>query len=213
MITPALKIFATTILILAFGILPNPLLAQENELDGIKLTPSISYVSENWRGNIGFAIGLKITKPVSKRLSLENGLSYFSTGLVNINQNSNTFDGEDRHYNSLILTPNLSYRLAGSTWSKYSAIVRIGPSFKYYRYKDFSSGLLRINPDGTAVAAPGAVINYNEENGFNISLFGALGIDRKISEKLRAGIFIDTYSSRTTPLEYLMPGFCLSFSL
>lgn len=193
--------------------LPRDLFAQDKTSNATFLTPFVSYGSENGRGNIGFSFGIKASKTLSKRVSWDGGLTYFSSNLININQNSTTFTGEDRYYHSVFITPSLSLRMIGKDNSKFIGRLSLGPSLKYYNYKDFRSGLLRVYSDGRVEAAPGATIDYNENNGFNISFYGAMSFDAKISEKLRAGLFLDTYSSSVTPLEHLMPGIQFSIKL
>lgn len=55
-------------------------------------------------------------------------------------------------------------------------------------------------------------VQYYYEKGFNISYYAGVFFDAKITDKLRIGIFLDTYSHAIL-IEHFMPGINAVFKL
>lgn len=191
------------------------LLAQEVQAQ-TTLSPSIAYVSENHIENMGMAIGLTVSKPIYKRFLIDLGATYFSTGIIDLNTNKIMFKGEQRYYHSFFITPSVGYRIVGKQDSRFSVKFSVGPSIWYYSYKEFNSGKFTIyldNDGNVQDIVPKSDIIYSQDKGVNISLYGGLSIESKITERFKLGAFLDTYSSENTGLEHLMPGIHASFKL
>ncbi len=169
------------------------------------------YGTENNWGNTAFFGGVNLSKPVKKHIFLELGITRFTTDIYNVYKAKPTnIDNEDRKYNAWFLTPAVNYTL-GNTNSFINFSIKIGPSLKYYNYKEFGGALIRIYPDGRKEAVEGT-LKYIDSNGFNISLYNSINFSAKITPKLRAGIFLDTYSN-LIPIEHFMPGINAIFKL
>lgn len=175
------------------------------------LNTFIGYGTEDNQGNTAFFGGLTLSKPVTKHIFLEAGITRFTTDIYNVYKAKPTnFDGEDRKYNARFLTTDANYTF-GNKQSFLNASIKIGPSLKYYNYKVFSNAAVRVYPDGRKEVVPGT-LKYEEKNGFNLSLYNSVSFDAKITAKLRAGVFLDVYSSLIF-IEHFMPGINAVFKL
>lgn len=68
-----------------------------------------------------------------------------------------------------------------------------------------------VYPDGRREPVPGT-IQYYYGKGFNISLYSSVSFDAKVTNKLRVGVFLDTYSYEI-PIEHFLPGINVVFKL
>ncbi len=182
-----------------------------NTKNNLYLNTFAGYGTENNWGNTAFFAGVTLSKPVTKHLFLEGGLTRFTTDIYNVYKAKPTsIDNEDRKYNAWFLTTNANYTF-GKKQSFLNASIKIGPSLKYYNYRVFGGALIRVYPDGRKEAVEGT-LKYNDKKGFNISLYNSISFDAKITPKLRAGVFLDSYSSLIF-LEHFMPGINAVFKL
>jgi len=171
----------------------------------------IGYGTENNWGNTAFFAGIILSKSIKKHIFLEAGLTRFTTDIYNVYKAKPTsIDNEDRKYNAWFLTPAINYTF-GNKQSFINASIKIGPSLKYYNYRVYGGSLIRIYPDGRKEAVEGT-LKYNDKKGFNISLYNSVSFDAKITPNLRAGVFLDVYSS-LIPIEHFMPGVNVIFKL
>lgn len=175
------------------------------------LNTFVGYGTENNWGNTAFFAGVVLSKPLTKHIFLEAGITRFTTDIYNVYKAKPTnIDNEDRKYNAWFLTPAVSYTL-GNTSSFINFSIKTGPSLKYYNYREFGGALIRLYPDGRKEAIEGT-LKYIDKKGFNISLYNSVNFNAKITRKLRAGIFLDVYSS-LIPIEHFMPGINAVFKL
>ncbi len=169
------------------------------------------YGTENNWGNTAFFGGVNLSRPVKKHIFLELGITRFTTDIYNVYKAKPTnIDNEDRKYNAWFLTPAINYTL-GNTNSLINISIKIGPSLKYYNYREFGGALIKIYPDGRKEAVEGT-LKYIDKQGFNMSLYNSVSFDAKVTSKLRAGVFLDVYSS-LIPIEHFMPGINAVFKL
>jgi hypothetical protein len=201
-----------TIALLAF--INTSIYAQTSSIikkNNLYLNTFAGYGTENNQGNTDFFAGLTLSKPVKKHLFLEVGLTRFTTDIYNVYKAKPTnFDGEDRKYNAWFLTADANYTF-GNKQSLLNASIKIGPSLKYYNLKAFSNGSIRVYPDGREEPVLGT-IKYEEKKGINISLYNSVSFDAKVTPNLRAGVFLDVYST-LIPIEHFMPGINVIFKL
>ncbi len=185
--------------------------AQSNVNKAFNITSSIGYGTENNFGNVAVFGGVTLLKPIRKHLSLEAGLTYFTTVLPDGNKDlRHGYEGIDRKYNALFLTPAASY-LFGNEHSLFNARIKFGLAAKIFDYKSYKIGLQRIYSDGRRDFIL-ETVQYYKNTGVNISFYNAVSFDTRISSKLRMGFFLDTYS-RLIPIEHFMPGISATFKL
>ena len=118
--------------------------------------------------------------------------------------------GQDRYYHALFLTPDVNYTF-GNRKSFLNASIKVGPSLKYQNDKILKFYQERVYPNGHIEVVPESVQYYYEE-GFNISYYAGVSFDAKVNEKLRFGIFLDTYL-HAIAIEHFMPGINAIFKL
>lgn len=175
------------------------------------LNTFVGYGTENNWGNTAFFGGATLSKPVKKHVFLEGGLTLFTTAFYNVYKDMPTgLVGQDRYYHAVFLTPDINYTF-GNKKSFLNASIKIGPSLKYQNDKILKFYQERFYPDGHSEVTPGSV-QYYYEKGFNISSYAGVSFDAKISNKLRIGVFLDTYS-HAIPIEHFMPGINAVFKL
>lgn len=208
-------ITSTKLLILILFIFGYSLAIAQQSINKIEnnlyLNTSLGYGTENNWGNTAFFAGIILSKPIKKHIFLEAGLTRFTTDIYNVYKAKPTsIDNEDRKYNAWFLTTNANYTF-GNKQSFINASIKIGPSLKYYNYRVYGGSLIRIYPDGRKEAVEGT-LKYIDKKGFNISLYNSVSFDAKITPKLRAGVFLDVYSSLIF-IEHFMPGINAVFKL
>ncbi|MEX8546474.1 MAG: hypothetical protein V5804_02630 [Mucilaginibacter sp.] len=206
--------FPSQILIIILTFVNTSLFAQKNSVktkNNLYLNTFVGYGTENNWGNTAFFGGATLSKPIKKHLFLEGGLTLFTTALYNVYKDRPTgLVGQDRYYHAVFLTPDINYTF-GSKKSFLNASIKIGPSLKYQNDKILKFYQERVYPDGHSEVMPGSV-QYYYEKGFNISYYAGVSFDAKITDKLRVGIFLDTYSHAIF-LEHFMPGINAVFKL
>ncbi|RYE30714.1 MAG: hypothetical protein EOP42_11725 [Sphingobacteriaceae bacterium] len=210
-----MKITFTYVLLIFLAVcLYNKLSAQDivnRKKSDISLNTFAGYGTENNWGNTAFFVGVDLLKPVKKHIFLELGITRFITDIYNVYKAKPTnIDNEDRKYNAWFLTPAINYTL-GNRNSFVNISIKIGPSLKYYNYREFGGALIKLYPDGRKEAVEGT-LKYIDNKGFNISLYNSVNFNAKITPKLRTGIFLDIYSS-LIPIEHFMPGINAIFKL
>lgn len=169
------------------------------------------YGTENNWGNTAFFGGATLSKPVTKHLFLEGGITVFTTAFYNVYKaNPTGLAGQDRYYHAIFLTPDVNYTF-GNRKSLLNASIKVGPSLKYQNDKTLTNYLEKVYANGNREVIPGSV-QYTYENGFNISYYMGVNFDAKVNDKLRIGVFLDTYS-HAIPLEHFMPGINAVFKL
>ncbi len=169
------------------------------------------YGTENNWGNTAFFAGATLSKPITKHLFLEGGLTLFTTALYNVYKDRPTgLVGQDRYYHAVFLTPDVNYTF-GNRKSFLNASIKVGPSLKYQSDKTLTSYVEKVYANGNREVVPGSV-KYTYEKGFNISYYAGVAFDAKITDKLRIGVFLDTYS-HAIPIEHFMPGINAVFKL
>lgn len=178
---------------------------------GLYLQPLLGYGTENNWGNRALFTGASLVKPIANHLFIEGGITYFTAHIPDGSRDLREgYNGAIRKYNALFLTPALGYTL-GNRKSKFSVSIKAGPSLKYFDYKVYRSGQIRVYPDGREELVLESV-RYWEDKGFNISLYNSLNIDARVTKDLRIGVFLDVYSG-LIPIEHFMPGVNASFQL
>lgn len=176
------------------------------------LTTSFGYGTENNQGNTAFYAGLAVNRPLTNKLRLEAGLTYFTTDIYNVYKAvPSNFEGEERRYNALFLNSNFQY-VIGDESSIINAKLKIGAALKYYNYKVFESGLFKYYPATGKEEVIRETLKYEVKQGVNVALYTGVSFDARVNENLRLGVFLDVYSS-IIPIEHFMPGIHATFKL
>ena len=171
----------------------NSLMAQDEQKKTISLIPFAGWGHENDYGNTALSVGLALQKPISKHLFYEGCITGFTTDFLNnYNTPPNKWDGVDRDYYAVFITPAFGYKF-GNEASLFNTRIKAGPTLKYFNYKIPKNGLVKHFPDGREEAIASTFIYY-EDAGFNISAYVGVSFDARVSKRVRTGIFIDTYS-------------------
>ncbi|WP_299289747.1 hypothetical protein [uncultured Mucilaginibacter sp.] len=210
-----MKFFNYLILITASFISSNMFLYAQTtstvEKNDLYLNTFAGYGTENNWGNTGFFLGATLSKPISKHIFLEAGLTRFTTDLYNIYKRKPTgFQGEDRYYNAWFLPVDANYTF-GNKESFINTSIKIGPALKYQNDKILKTFNEYQFPDGHQEVVQSS-IQYYYEKGFNISIYSAVSVSAKINSKLRMGIVLDTYS-KAIPIEHWFAGINAVFKL
>ena len=161
------------------------------------------YGTENNFGSTGFFAGLGWSGTQGKKWILGTAITRFTTSLYNA-YDGEDFDGEQQDYKAWFLTPKVGYTVAGRPGSFFSGTVSIGPSLKYFNYKIFKHGLIRYYFDGRREPVDGTITWY-EDRGINLSLFTGVSFDFRLSDRVKAGLFLDAYSHKIW-IEHFLPG-------
>lgn len=184
----------------AFLISLLPAVAQQG---ADRLHMHLGYGTENNFGSTAFFGGIGWAREKGKKWVLGMQATRFTTALYNA-YDEEDFDGEEQEYKAWFLTPAIGYKAIGNHASFFSALVAIGPSLKYFNYKIFRHGLIRYYADGRREPV-GGTISWYEDRGINLSLFTGISFNFRLSERFKAGLFLDTYSNKIW-IEHFMPG-------
>lgn len=208
-------ITSTKLLILILFIFGYSLAIAQQSINKIEnnlyLNTFIGYGTENNWGNTAFFGGATLSKSVNKHLFLEGGVTLFTTAFYNVYKDRPTgLVGQDRYYHAVFLTPDVNYTF-GNRKSFLNASIKVGSSLKYQKDKILKFYLEHVYPDGRIEVVPESV-QYYYEKGFNISYYAGVSFDAKVNEKLRFGIFLDTYL-HAIAIEHFMPGINAIFKL
>ena len=170
----------------------------------------LGYGTENNFGSTGFFGGMGLEWQKGKKWIVATGLTRFTTAIYNA-YNGEDFDGEQQEYKAWFLSPLAGYRVIGDNGSFFSATLAGGPSLKYFNHKIFKTGLIRYYFDGRRIPID-STIRWHLGKGVNLSLFTGISFDFRISEKLTAALFLDSYSHHIW-LEHFMPGVSVQYRL
>jgi len=208
-------ITSTKLLILILFIFGYSLVIAQQSINKIEnnlyLNTFIGYGTENNWGNTAFFGGATLSKSINKHLFLEGGVTLFTTAFYNVYKDRPTgLVGQDRYYHAVFLTPDVNYTF-GNRKSFLNTSIKVGPSLKYQSDKILTSYFEKVYANGNREVLPGSV-RYTYEKGFNISYYAGVSFDAKVSDKLRIGLFLDTYS-HAIPIEHFMPGINTIFKL
>lgn len=207
-------ITSTKLLILILFIFGYSLAIAQQSINKIEnnlyLNNFVGYGTENNYGNTAFFAGVTLSKPVTKHVFLELGLTGFTTVIYNGYTYEHGFKNNQQKYNALFLTPAVKYTF-GSKEAFINAAIKAGPALKFYDYKILKTYMEYLYPDGRREPVPSTFQYYNGTK-FEVPIYGSISFDAKVSPKLRLGIFLDTYSY-AIPIEFFMPGINAIFKL
>lgn len=169
------------------------------QLKGIStfLNVHAGYGTETNIGYYGLLGGAGLEKSWKRKIALEVAVSYFAGG------GDLTYTNASESYKALFYRSGVGYRLIGTNQSFFRMMLSAGSALKKYRAKMLGQNYSYFNPDGTeTIREP---VKYEIEKGLSLSLYSGLDFTFKITPKVKAGLFLDTYSHEIL-LEHFMPG-------